>query len=459
MRSHQFSVARHPLQARGYGNGTSFEGWNSFVPEVPAVSPAIKSSKPERPSRSTYRSERFSSQSLGKLESDAIAIIGYQLWTPLSAIRACLELLESPESIGLDERQLMVELALKETVGLEELVRECLALFVAEGEEGSIACPLLPTLELLQTALLDASSSFSRGGKLDCRDDEEATLSTALDIGYESESYGGSSRIDSWSKSVFSPPLTASGVEREEYLQRLRHKLIAIVGHELRTPLCSLKVCLETFVGEPQQFCEDDLLALVELARMDLERLHHLVDQFFTLSRLERGLILQTRSVVDLEKTLDLVVSGLQTQHRDVPTIGISLPESMPLLRVDEDKLLLALGQLLDNAFRFTGTEGTIAIEVRPFPPGGAESEHRMVEIIVADTGRGIDPARLEQVFDCFYQEEDYLRRTVGGTGIGLSICRKLIEGMGGKIWARSSGKALGSRIHLTLPTVGYCAV
>jgi signal transduction histidine kinase len=71
---------------------------------------------------------------------------------------------------------------------------------------------------------------------------------------------------------------------------------------------------------------------------------------------------------------------------------------------------------------------------------------------MVADTGRGIEPNRLEDVFDRFYQEEGALRRTTGGTGLGLAICRQIVKGWGGEIWADSAGKDQGSRFHFTIP-------
>jgi signal transduction histidine kinase len=76
----------------------------------------------------------------------------------------------------------------------------------------------------------------------------------------------------------------------------------------------------------------------------------------------------------------------------------------------------------------------------------------KMLEVIITDTGRGIEPNRLEAVFDRFYQEEGALRRTAGGTGLGLAICRQIVKGLGGQIWAESAGRDQGSQLHFTLP-------
>ena len=77
-----------------------------------------------------------------------------------------------------------------------------------------------------------------------------------------------------------------------------------------------------------------------------------------------------------------------------------------------------------------------------------------MLEVTVADTGRGIEPNRLETVFDRFYQEEGALRRTTGGTGLGLAMCRQIVKGWGGEIWADSAGKDQGSEFHFTVPII-----
>jgi signal transduction histidine kinase len=103
------------------------------------------------------------------------------------------------------------------------------------------------------------------------------------------------------------------------------------------------------------------------------------------------------------------------------------------------------LSKLLDNACKFTEPEGEVFIAAKS--NGG-----KMLEVTVTDTGRGIEPNRLEAVFDRFYQEEGALRRTAGGTGLGLAICRQIVLGLGGEIWAESAGRNQGSQFHFTLP-------
>jgi signal transduction histidine kinase len=116
-------------------------------------------------------------------------------------------------------------------------------------------------------------------------------------------------------------------------------------------------------------------------------------------------------------------------------------------VQTDGEWLVEVLSKLLDNACKFTDPQGRIMIQAQA--NGG-----QMLEVTVADTGRGIEPKRLETVFDRFYQEEGALRRTTGGTGLGLAICRQIVTGLGGRIWAESAGKDQGSKFHFTVPIV-----
>ena len=103
------------------------------------------------------------------------------------------------------------------------------------------------------------------------------------------------------------------------------------------------------------------------------------------------------------------------------------------------------LSKLLDNACKFTNGNGQITINV-------TTKDNNTLEVTVADNGRGIEPDRLDKVFDRFYQEEGALRRSAGGTGLGLAICRQMVHNWGGKIWAESKGKNQGSEFHFTIP-------
>ncbi|MBE9177709.1 GAF domain-containing protein [Oculatella sp. LEGE 06141] len=231
-----------------------------------------------------------------------------------------------------------------------------------------------------------------------------------------------------------------------EALERTRSNLIAITGHELRTPLSTIQVCLESLASEPDMPLEMRQVML-STALTDAERMRSLVQDFLTLSRLESGRVQWHLEPLALDECVDLALSSIRTRQdsNGIPRIETHVPLELPLVRADGEWLVEALSKLLDNACKFTEPEGRVVIEAKP--NGG-----KMLEVTIADTGRGIEPNRLEAVFDRFYQEEGALRRTAGGTGLGLAICRQIVLGLGGQIWAESAGRDQGSRFHLTIP-------
>ncbi|MEL6552888.1 MAG: DICT sensory domain-containing protein [Cyanobacteria bacterium J06621_11] len=234
-------------------------------------------------------------------------------------------------------------------------------------------------------------------------------------------------------------------------LERTRSNLIAITGHELRTPLSTIRVCLESLMTEPDM-SEDMRQVMLDTALTDAERMRKLVQDFLTLSRLESQRVEWNLESLSLDECVALALSSLRWQHSSnaAPAMQIEtqLPDGLPFVRADGEWIVEVLSKLLDNACKFTEANGQVTIEAHM-------RDKKTVEVTVADSGRGIEADRLETVFERFYQEEGALRRSVGGTGLGLAICQQIIEGLNGKIWATSGGKNQGTQIHFTLPAVG----
>ncbi|HEY9907089.1 MAG TPA: DICT sensory domain-containing protein [Thermosynechococcaceae cyanobacterium] len=231
-----------------------------------------------------------------------------------------------------------------------------------------------------------------------------------------------------------------------EALDRTRSNLIAITGHELRTPLSTIQVCLESLSSEPDMPPELSEVML-STALADAERMRKLVQDFLTLSELESGRVNWHLEPLPLRECVDLALSSIRTRQLqgNLPEITAEVSQELPLVQTDGEWLVEVLSKLLDNACKFTQPNGRVTIEAHL---NGSQT----LEVTIADTGRGIEPQRLETVFDRFYQEEGSLRRTAGGTGLGLAICRQIVTGLGGRIWAESNGKDSGSQFHFTVP-------
>jgi DICT domain-containing protein/signal transduction histidine kinase len=245
--------------------------------------------------------------------------------------------------------------------------------------------------------------------------------------------------------------------EQLEAIERIQNNLIAIVAHELRTPLSTIQICLESIASEPDMPIEFRQ-TMLDMALIDAERLRRLIQDILTLYKLESGKTYRRPEPMQLQEALEFALCGLRgIWGRDhLPTIAIELSPQLPCVRVDGEGLVEVLTKLLDNACKFTGKDGQVSIQAQVKPPEAHRDNYRprtpMLEVVIADTGRGIEPSQLETIFDRFYQEEDSLKRSVGGTGLGLAICRQIVQGMGGEIWAESAGRDQGSQFHFTLP-------
>jgi signal transduction histidine kinase len=231
-------------------------------------------------------------------------------------------------------------------------------------------------------------------------------------------------------------------------IERTQRNLVAIVGHELRTPLSTIQVCLESIATEPEmpEACQHIML---DTALGDLNRLNQLIENFLLLSKLEGNLIHWHVESVDLNESITIAVNRLQSlnQAQTRPSITTDLPIVPITLTCDGDALHQVLHNLLDNACKFTPKTGQVNIQARL-----SAASANTITIQITDTGCGIAADKLTTIFDRFYQAEGFLQRSVGGTGLGLTICHRLVDRLGGKLWATSAGTNHGSQFHITLP-------
>jgi len=228
---------------------------------------------------------------------------------------------------------------------------------------------------------------------------------------------------------------------RLERTEAMRRQLIGDVAHELRTPLSTIKGSLE---GLMDGMLEPDEANLLQLHR-EAERLQRLVADLQELSRVEAGafkLKLQPASVSHL------IASAAERLGRQFEDKGVSLeidlPPELPAVLADEDRIGQVVLNLLGNALQYTPAGRAVRISAR-----GAAAE---VQIEIQDEGIGIPAEHLQHIFTRFYRVDPSRSRAGGGSGIGLTITRHLVEGHGGRIWAQSSGAGKGSSFTFSLP-------
>jgi len=226
-----------------------------------------------------------------------------------------------------------------------------------------------------------------------------------------------------------------------EQVESMRRQLIGDVSHELRTPLTSIKGYMEGLVdgvlpSTPETFNQ---------IHREADRLSRLVDDLQELSRVEAkaySLDLRSVAVSNLVQTTIKRLSPQATAKRI--TLHSSLPADLPPLLADEDRITQVLVNLVANAIQYTPEDGDVTIS--------AARRADEIFISVKDMGIGIPPEHLENLFTRFYRVDKSRSRIAGGgSGIGLTIAKHLVEAQGGRIWAESKGEGQGSTFTFSL--------
>lgn len=231
--------------------------------------------------------------------------------------------------------------------------------------------------------------------------------------------------------------------EKLEQVESMRRRLIGDVSHELRTPLTAIKGSMEGLIDGVLPATAETY----EQIHAEADRLNRLVDDLQELSRVEAHAFALNIRPLELAAILRTVTKRLSPQFeaRHI-ALEIELPPAMPAVLADEDRLVQVLTNLVGNALQYTPEGGRISIAAKP-----AQKE---LEVSVRDTGLGIPPEHLEHIFDRFYRvDKSRSRQAGGGSGIGLTIARALVEAQGGRIWVTSEGEGKGSTFTFTLPT------
>ena len=230
--------------------------------------------------------------------------------------------------------------------------------------------------------------------------------------------------------------------ESSAELSRAKDEMVAMVSHELGTPLASIVGFTELLVTREVTAAQrkDYLAVMLQEGR----RLTALVNDFLDLRRLEGGHLSMRFAPADISALITRAAKLFSNPGG--PPIETRVPHDLPLVRVDSDSMFRVLANLLSNARKYSPLGGSIVV--------GASVANGMVEVYVQDRGLGIPAEALSLLFGKFYRVESPDRDAIGGTGLGLAICKNIVESHGGKIGARSEGVGKGSRFYFTVPIV-----
>jgi PAS domain S-box-containing protein len=228
-------------------------------------------------------------------------------------------------------------------------------------------------------------------------------------------------------------------------LQEMREDLIAMLLHDLQSPLSNVISALELLRMQMETADKDEvLLSLLEIASRSSEQLQRLIASLMDISRLEAGQPVGRQTVVSLPK---LVSDAYEIEEPNFARRGVALrtllAEDLPPLLVEENVITRVLLNLFDNGLKYSHNGEQISIEGRPTDDG-------MVLISVSDQGAGIPKEYREIIFEKFQRIKD--GSSSKGLGLGLAFCRLAVEAHGGRIWVDDAAEGRGARFNLTLP-------
>ncbi len=239
----------------------------------------------------------------------------------------------------------------------------------------------------------------------------------------------------------------AIAFRRQMRLSRLKNDLVAIVSHELKTPLSAIRLLVDTLLdqdhSDPRQTRE-----YLQLVARENQRLSRLIDNFLTFSRLERG---KQRFAAEPVDPVEVARRAIESLHDrlDEPACDFKtqIAPNLPTVKGDSDALVMVLINLLDNALKYTGPSKRIVLSV-----SGSTND---VCFAIEDNGIGLSPRQKRRVFDRFYQVDQQLTRAAGGCGLGLSIVKSIVAAHGGQVEVQTEvGK--GSMFTVRLPVLEF---
>jgi len=231
--------------------------------------------------------------------------------------------------------------------------------------------------------------------------------------------------------------------ERLQEAEQARERQLAAIVHELARPLAGIRAAVETLRdgADTDREMRDTLLAGAE---EELARLERLIGTLSNLHQRALRPIQLNRTEIGLERVIRACVANFEPMAaRQKITLTAEIPNNLPRLRADEDRLIQVLTNLLDNAFKFTPRGGSITIRV--------SEDDQNVYIAVMDTGMGISPEELPHIFQQFYSGDKSRPPEKRGMGLGLTICREIIMAHQGQIRVESQ-PGTGARFTFSLP-------
>jgi PAS domain S-box-containing protein len=236
-------------------------------------------------------------------------------------------------------------------------------------------------------------------------------------------------------------------VTEERAVEKLKSDFVSTISHELRTPLAAIYGAALTLRRRDMPPDQPERAELLSVISSESERLARIVNDILWTSRIESGGLQVTVEACDGGELATAVVRAAEVQLPENLTLRLEVPGGLPRVLADADKVRQVLANLVENAIKYSPDGGTVELCVEPVG--------ERVRFVVSDEGLGIPAQEQERIFEKFYRLDPNLTRGVGGTGLGLYICRELVARMGGTIRVEASAPGQGSTFVVELPAAG----
>jgi PAS domain S-box-containing protein len=239
-------------------------------------------------------------------------------------------------------------------------------------------------------------------------------------------------------------------VTRERRLEELRAQFVATISHELRTPLASLHGAAMTLLERENDLHEETRHDLLDMISVQSKRLAELVEEILLTGQLDSGSLRVVTEPFDPEEIVWTAAAAARLRIGDDTTIGVSIPAVLPKVAGDAARARQVLTNLVDNAIKYSPHGGHIEL--------GVEADGEYARFTVRDEGLGIPLGEQRRIFEKFYRLDPDHRRGIGGSGLGLYICRELVRSMHGRIWVESD-PGQGATFAFELPVAERAGV
>jgi signal transduction histidine kinase len=236
---------------------------------------------------------------------------------------------------------------------------------------------------------------------------------------------------------------TFRDLTEERRLEELQADFVATASHELRTPLAAVYGAAMTLRRRDVPIDEDGRAQLLDVIADESERLARIVNDILWASRVDSGAMGVDIIPFDAGEVARRVLEAAQAHLPAEIDLALVAPPELPPVAADEGKLNQVLANLVENAVKYSPDGGHVELRL--------EAGDRSLLLAVEDEGLGIPAAEQERIFEKFYRLDPHQTRGVGGTGLGLYICRELVQRMHGRIWVESR-EGVGSTFSVELP-------